>query len=314
MGARRSTRAGLVFAAACALALVLAGNAAAAFPGRDGRIFFETRAATGNPVVASMDHDGTDRTPLVGGQDPSVSANSQPIALIRGGDVWIATRDGGFQRQVTDTDVVERSPSFSPNGRSIVFATEITSRNRQTAERGNIVRIQTDGTDRRKLTDTGIVVADPSFSPDGNKIVFERTGSDATPQVWKMASDGSDLTQLTDNPRFGGQSPSGSPNGERIAFERSDGKNVQIYTIGSGGVGLRQTTNFEDRNSRTPRWSPSGDRIVLFQNLQGDGPSGIFVMDRDGSSLRRLTSKRPGSQDPATFNPFWAPVATTPGA
>lgn len=311
MRARRSTRAGLVVAAACALALVLAGNAAAAFPGRDGRIFFETRATTGNPVVASMQHDGTDRTPLVSGQDPSVSANSQLIALIRGGDVWIATRDGGFQRQVTDTDVVERSPGFSPNGRSIVFATEFSS---ETRERGNIVRIQTDGTDRRKLTNTGIVVGDPSFSPDGNKIVFERTGSDATPQIWKMASDGSDLTQLTDNPRFGSQAPSWSPNGERIAFERSDGDRVQIYTIGSGGAALRQTTNFKDRNSFTPAWSPSGDRIVLFQNLLGEAPPGIFVMERDGSSLRRLTSKSLDGKDPATFNPYWAPVATTPGA
>jgi TolB protein len=309
--ARRATRRGTIVGAISGLALCLASSASAAFPGGDGRIFFETRAMAGNPVIASMDPNGTDRTPLVGGQDPSVSANAQLVAFIRGGNVWIATRDGGFQRQITDTDAVERSPAFSPNGRSIVFSTEISGRNGRVGERGNIVRIQTDGTDRRKLTDTGIVVRDPSFSPDGNKIVFERTGSDATPQIWKMAADGADPTPLTDA-KVPSESPSWSPNGEKIAFERSDGRRSQIFSIGSGGAGLRQVTSFTDRNSRSPRWSPSGDRIVLWQDLLGEGPSGIFTIDRDGGGLRRLTSKGPG--DPATFNPFWAPVATTPGA
>jgi TolB protein len=307
--AGRLTRAGLALAAISAACLVATGNAAATFPGKDGRIVFETRGSSSNAVIASMEHDGTDRTPLVGGLDPSVSANSQLIAFIRGGNVWIATRDGGFQRQVTDTDVVERSPGFSPNGRSIVFSTEFNS---GTQERGNIVRIQTDGTDRRKLTDTGIIVGNPSFSPDGNKIVFQRTGSDAITQIWKMASDGSDLTRLTDDPNFSSESPSWAPGGDRIAFARGDGKREQIFSIGSGGADLRQVTNFKDRNSFTPAWSPSGNRIALFQNLVDEGSSGIFVIERDGSNLRRLTSKGPG--DPATFNPYWAPVATVPGA
>ena len=129
-----------------------------------------------------------------------------------------------------------------------------------------------------------------------------------------MASDGSDPTPLTDDPKFASQSPSWSPDGNRIAFERGDGHRQQIFSIGSGGAGLRQITAFKDRNSFMPAWSPSGNRIVLFQNLFGEGPSGIFVMERDGTNLRRLTSKRPDSQDPATFNPYWAPVATTPGA
>ena len=176
-----------------------------------------------------MSVPGSSTTPatLFNGQDPSVSANAQLVAFIRGGDVWVATRDGGFQRQVTDTDVVERSPAFSPNGRSIVFSTELSDRNGRVAERGNIVRIQSAGTDRRKLTDTGRIVSDPSFSPDGNKIVFSRTGTDATPQIWKMASDGSDPGALTDA-QTASDSPSWSPKfvdqlvGDRIHRELMD--------------------------------------------------------------------------------------------
>ena len=84
--------------------------------------------------------------------------------------------------------------------------------------------INADGSGRRRLTSSAMVNsvgdAQPSWSPDGTKIVFTRVvGGNCTgppvpwvgsqcKQLWVMNADGSDQTELTDNPGGGDSSPS----------------------------------------------------------------------------------------------------------
>ena len=82
-----------------------------------------------------------------------------------------------------------------------------------------------DGTDLRNLTPTGFQ-GQPSFSPDGKWIVYERDRSPTDNGVWIMRADGSDARPLTRNP-FKKQGecgcdtdPNFSPDGKRITFVR----------------------------------------------------------------------------------------------
>ena len=68
-----------------------------------------------------------------------------------------------------------------------------------------------------------------------------------------------------------------------------DGSNVQ-----------RLTTTKADAGSWQPAWSPDGEKIAFSSNPDGNGD--IFVMDADGSNIRRLTHTPDGEQFPS-----WSP-------
>ncbi len=90
---------------------------------------------------------------------------------------------------------------------------------------------------------------DPVFSPDGSTITFSRSQKDSdgksTSQLFSVGVDGSELTQLTDEPSGGNQGPIYSPDGQSIAFKSSrpnaaGTSNSQIWVIDADGGNPRE--------------------------------------------------------------------------
>jgi tricorn protease len=75
-----------------------------------------------NIVRTAFDGDRASRTTHI--DDFVLSPNSKDIALVTRGEVLVASMNGKYVKRITHSPGEERSPSFSPDGRRLVYAGE----------------------------------------------------------------------------------------------------------------------------------------------------------------------------------------------
>jgi TolB protein len=84
-------------------------------------------------------------------------------------DLWIMNADGSDQRQVTHLPGASFAPSFFPDGRRIIFASNFSA---PTSEHFDLYALSLDGTGLEPITTDHTFNAFPMFSPDGRELVW----------------------------------------------------------------------------------------------------------------------------------------------
>jgi len=173
-------------------------------------------------------------------------------------------------------------------------------------ETNDIWSMRADGTHVRRLTSSPAMEFDPTWSPDGSRIAYRHWPHNGTSRIFVMKADGSDQQNLTRKDSWG---PDWSPDGRRIAFNSVAGTgalDVYGYVVAPDGSGLRRISR---HYVEYPAWSPDGSQIAFMApepGATGSNPDyNIFVMDADGSHVRRLTTA-PGEDG----WPAWSPDGT----
>ncbi len=167
----------------------------------DGSQIVFTRAEEGRQHIWVMNRNGSGLrllTDLPGNSlDPTWSPDGQTIAFAyqAPGETDYRHRliqaDGtGMQELATPLELVGGRSDWSPDGQWLAIYAGSPGRH-------DIFLLSTDGTELRRLTNSGDNLA-PSFSPDGNWIVFT-SSRDGDNELFFMRLDGSGLTQLTNN-------------------------------------------------------------------------------------------------------------------
>ena len=287
---------------ACAVVLLAVSEGAeAAFPGKNGRIAYES-----NDVIYTISPGGTGNTKVTGGDLPSYSPDGERIAYSQftGTDVEIYTidPDGSGKTQLTrNKNKDDNWPSYSPNGKRIVYS-RITYRriNDHTVSVDprdeKIFTVKVGGGGKTKVTKG----SNPSYSPDGERIVYEgfdETSSKRFPdkEIYTINVRGGDKTQLTHNSKDD-LNPDYSPDGKRIAYVHTSGTqdegNVDsdIYTIKVGGGDKSRVTYTDKADEYYPSYSPDGERIAYALYTNDYRQSDIYTIDASGGGRTRVTN------------------------
>jgi Tol biopolymer transport system component len=194
--------------------------------------------------------------------------------------------DGSHRTQITH-GINALNPDWSPDGRRIVFALE-------KANTAGIATMTSAGADLRILTPTGFQ-GQPSFSPDGKLIAYERDIAERNNGVWLMKSDGTVLRRVTRSP-FGccDTDPNFSPDGSRITFLRvkREDELQALFSVGVDGNDVHQLTPYAWDVAIKHDWSPDGKLIVVTTNADFSRPNdsaNLVTIRPDGTGRTQLT-------------------------
>lgn len=239
---------------------------------RDGWIVF-TEKQLGNSSIWIMRDDGSQKTKvfessgrsldiarvrmgLAGAFQPSWSGDGQWITFglgywffqrdVETAAIWRVRRDGTGAEQLTDGSVHSGFPSYSPDGKEIVF--RVWSKDQKGLRILNLAsrqtRVLTEGLDNL-----------PGWSPDGKRIVFTRKRDDGNFDIYTIRPNGSGLFRATTHESSDGHAVwtqdgriawSGSQHGfrdEAALYDQTFQQYGQIYVMNADGSGKRLVTD-----------------------------------------------------------------------
>ncbi|HEU4889213.1 MAG TPA: protein kinase [Thermoanaerobaculia bacterium] len=237
---------------------------------------------------------------------PTLSPDGQTFAYVSAQsgnrDIYTQRVDGRTAINITsDSPADDSEPAFSPDGSQIAFHSE--------RDGGGIFVMGVTGESVRRLTDNG---NNPSWSPDGTRIVVSSMGIDMRPHLrprtgvlWIIDARTGAMRPLGD-PNLGpadfssgkdAVQPSWSPHGTRIAFwSVGNGRERDIWTIDPDAPRPVETLVRVTTDSSlewNPVWSPDGR--YLYYGSDRDGTMNLWRVPMDEASGKPAGAPEPMS-------------------
>lgn len=211
----------------------------------------------------------------------AVSPNGKEIAFIHRGEVFVSSVAEGTTRRITDTPEQERSVSFSPDGRTLLYASE-----RQHSGSNGSWDLYTTTLVRKEepfffnatvlkeeaLLATAAEEFQPAWSPDGKEVAYleERT----TLRVYNLA-DKKSRTVLPGDRNYsysdGDQHFAWSPDGKwlLVQFLNPEQWIGQSGLVKADGTGEVQDMSRSGYGHYGPEWAMDGKVVITYSSRDG---------------------------------------------
>jgi Tol biopolymer transport system component len=221
--------------------------------------------------------------------------------ITKTGHIWAMNPDGTGQVQVTSGAGDDDDPAWSPDYKSVVFAS-----NRRGA--WEIFTVNADGTGLlTPLTNASNGSRDdqPTWSPDGTKIYFERAAvvnNAWVSNIYSVSPFGGAISKVTHYRGSNFYDPSVSPDGTKIlvtglATNAASWADAHLFTVTINGGGLTQITN-DVKGEAMGNWSPDGTKIVFVSNGGMPDFRDIATVNADGSGRKTILARAGGQEHP----------------
>jgi Tol biopolymer transport system component len=145
--------------------------------------------------------------------------------------------------------------------------------------------------------------AEPKWSPDGTKLLYEVTVGYDINDIYVASLDGS-TRRVVSHPADD-RTPAWSPDGDRIVFSSNRTGSYDLYVLDLlSGTPPQPLTTTKSADEFAPNWSPDGTKIAFDRYSGGLPTQDVWLMDANGRHARNLT---PHTRDSYDGGANWSP-------
>src|SRR5215813_4228225 len=210
---------------------------------------------------------------------PALSPDGKRLAFSAFNKIYVMDLPGGAPKRLTNLQVGEFMPSWSPDGRYVAFVT-------WSRDGGHIYRVGADGGQAEQLTNRAAFYTYPVYSPDNTKIVF--TSGAIDDQLFADLRDDHEFLSETEAALHG------HADGEITGAGRGAGVDLR-YIFASGG---NSTLIASAQGGRYPHFSNDPNRVYL---TTSQGLTSVRLDGQDRRTLLKVTGTgAPPNQTPAS--------------
>lgn len=204
-------------------------------------------------------------------------------------EIYICDFDGKNVEQITSYKSISLLPKWSPQGEKLAFISY---------KDGGLMLYLMDLSSRgiRRISSRDGSSIGAGWQSDGNRLATS-LGKNGNRDIYIVDTDGNVVQQLT-NHWADDLSPTFSPDGTKMAFVSDRSGKPQIY-VKDLMTGTEERITFDLNYCTSPVWSQT-NKIAFV--VMSEDKIDIYVMNPDGSNLKKLTEENGNNEDPC-----WSP-------